>query len=378
MASAERESVNPELQKAIDKGYPEAIVPEETVIWLMGYENEIDDLSLIKLGYRFSPQAIRSMALALSNGIFTQEGYYPPPNPQFRQNVASYAYFNDFINYQEYGQLARGRAIYGNLPQEESGLWIGPGARLISNSVHPTMEEVGVILEARRKENPDLKVVLLDGKFNGVPHPGYFMLFKDIVQELVNEENVAPENLVFVVACATNSYIRSIGDIPFLNSLSRMSLISYMPWPDYVCSSGEFELDKGLKHWIYKTQIIAPDYYSIQEDHFLKESKIIQARAAGAKILTHKRTGMYFPTEVGSTSMTHLEGPEVSSSGLLQGTVGRKTEFSYSNPYAHLFAVKQIRDELYGKRNWFGSKQILLPSDAGNMTLPPEWVIHTH
>src|SRR3989339_1040624 len=181
MASAERESVNPELQKAIDKGYPEAIVPEETVIWLMGYENEIDDLSLIKLGYRFSPQAIRSMALALSNGIFTQEGYYPPPNPQFRQNVASYAYFNDFINCQEYGQLARGRAIYGNLPQEESGLWIGPGARLISNSVHPTMEEVGVILEARRKENPDLKVVLLDGKFNGVPHPGYFMLFKDIV-----------------------------------------------------------------------------------------------------------------------------------------------------------------------------------------------------
>lgn len=374
-AELEEGLMNPELKHAIESGYPEAYVPDEVVAWLMGFENEIDDLSAVKLGFRFSPQAVRAMTLALANGIFTEEGYYGPPNSQFRQNVASYGYFNDFITKEDYELLAQGKGIRGNLPQEESDIWIGPKARLISNSVYATIDEVALRVDEKRKENRNTKVVLFDGKWNGVPHPGYFFLFKDTVNELMLTEKVDPEDLVFVVACASDNYIRLAGGRPFLNTLWRISLMSYLPWVDYVCASGDSDIEDIHRHWIYKTQVLWPDYISVEENHPFRERKFVQAKAAGVRVLTHRRAGMYYPIKVGSPSLERIDGPEISSGHLSEGIVGRQTEFSYSNPYAHLFTVKGIRDQLYGKRDWFASKQILLPSDQRKMQGVPEWEI---
>lgn len=358
MARAKRRKAGAERQRAIDRGYPEAIVPEVVQAWYKGKHKEINDLrTIIGQGYRYSPKAMRSMTLALANGIYTDtgKGYYGPPNQQFRHNVASYAYFNDFITYEEYVQLVRdGKALRSNLPQEEFELWSGPDAPFIHNSVHPTMEGVGAILEERRRQNPNIKVALFDGKFNGIPHPGYFILFSSAVERLMNQEKIRPENLIFVVACANNNYISQTGSMPFLDTVSRMSLMSYLPWIDYVCHSGEYTLDTALTHWIYKIQNIAPDYYMIENDHPLKDKKIFQAITAGAKILTHGRAGIDFPTEIGSSLKRRFPGPEISSGGILAGTVGIESEISYSNPYARLFAIKNARDMQYGKRDWFG------------------------
>jgi hypothetical protein len=366
---------NSELQMAIEEGCPEAYVPDEVVIWLQGLENAVDDLSMIKLGFRFSPKAIRAATLALTNGIYTEEGYFPPPNPQFRQNVAAYAYFNDFISSDEYALLARGKAIYGNMPATESDIWIGPRGRLIGNSVHPTIEEVAVAIDERREQNPAIKVVFFDGKWNGIPHPGYFFLFKETTAQLTWEEHIDPNNLIFVVSCAQDEYIRETESTPFLNTLWRMSLMSYIPGIDYVCASGSYVTTKGQEHWVYKTQVLAPNYISIEDTHPFKERKILQAKAAGARILTHRRAGMYTPIKVGSPELRRLPGPEISSQNLSEGVVGRRQEFSYSNPYAHLFTVKDIYERIYGKRNWFAANQIQLPQDLRRMVAPAEWKI---
>ena len=76
----------------------------------------------------------------------------------------------------------------------------------------------------------------------------------------LRDYGIKEEKIVFVLAGDTNKDIKNLGFSPFLNTLWRLSMNSYIPY-DFLCSSGDFEsIDDASDHWIDNYMHLQPDF----------------------------------------------------------------------------------------------------------------------
>ncbi|MBN2016188.1 hypothetical protein JW766_05130 [Candidatus Dojkabacteria bacterium] len=342
---------HPELQAARERGLPEVLLPDGVVNWFEGQDSYIDDLSLLRLAGRYSPMAVRAIVLACAVGVHTEKGFFPPLSRQFSWNAAFYGYFNDFLTWEEFQILSVGKAIHGHLPKESQDLWAGPFGRRIPGRVVPTIEEAALMVQGIRRENPSKKVIFKHGKWNGIPHAGHMLALRNSISLINLDEEVDHDDMILVVSCDTNFAIREFGYRPFLDTVSRMSLISYLPWVDITCSSGDFPRGEPARlHWVHKYRTLRPDFVVLEIDDPLFDEKKARTEEIGGKVIVDYRESVYGPRGLNDPTMERLHQNEISSSNLVAGTVG---EWCLSNAYAHAFTIKQIREEMYGIRNWF-------------------------
>lgn len=157
------------------------------------------------------------------------------------------------------------------------------------------------------------------------------------------------KDIILVVACDSNKDIELTDSAPFLTTAWRISILSYLPYLDYICSSGDFErIEDADSHWAYKYKALRPDFVDIEEGGEYAEKKAQRTIEAGAKPLYHHRETQYLPGP----------GQILSSSSIHAGNVGdmqdgHRADWNYTNPYLHLLTIKQIRDLKYGKRKLF-------------------------
>lgn len=347
-------------QEATEAGYPEAYVPPEVLESLVNKDELEDDLSLLKLGCRISPKGLRTTIFAAANGFYTEDGYHLPFDTfQTRTSALLYGYFCDLFSKPEFDDLLHGKKLTENLASSPGDMVAGPVHQVLGSRVYPTLEEVALDIERRKKDNPELKTIFIHGRWNNVPHPGHIFSSREIYSSVSNFYNIPENNLVIIVSCDNNSLIRASHTTPFLNTLWRVSMMSYIPWVDYVCPSGDFigvSYNKDVdRHWAHKYQILKPDFVNVDPDSPQLESITQRIKNAGAiPVISPYRTGAWIP-EPGNPMAKRGKNP-ISATNIRDNKVDINTLESEFN---HLLLVKHIRDEMYGARNLFNSPNLL-------------------
>lgn len=354
------------IERGRRKDLPEVSLPSEVFAGLTGQSLMFDDYRMLGLGCRMSPVGVRSFLLAAIGGFHDEFGYHKPVSFGFRLNAILYAWFNDFVDDEEFQSLLHFKGINGNLSHSDSDLLIGPYHYRLENKVCDTVDAVALDIEKRRKENGDLRVLLVHGKWNSIPHLGHLFCLRDVVQEAAAEYQCDARNLVLVVLSDTNRDINQTGTIPFINTFWRVSLMSYWPYVDYVCPSGEFPADreKADRHWLRIYQVLRPDMVNIASDNPNKERIYDRVRQVGARPVEFNRDAQW-PVAPGLSGAKMFAGAEVSSRGLRKGSVDKS---AFTRTVQHVLAIKKIRDELYGPRDWFGHEGVILPDKGRGLT----------
>jgi hypothetical protein len=357
--------IHPDLKKAIEKGSPQAYLPPEIVYGSIGEEVD-DDFNLLHLGVRVSPKAIRTLLLMTSNGFNDEEGYHRHLSTQFQLNAISYGLFHDFLLPEDIPVLSRGKTPREYFAQSERDIYVGPANHLLGNKVLGSVEEVALDIERRRKyENPNLKVLLLHGKWNTIPHPGHIYAQSDLVQDVSLQHGVRHEDMVTVAVADTNKEVAEAGSDPYLNTLWRVSLLSYSPYCDYVCPSGNFnrKQKEADRHWQHKYALLRPFAIHIARDHPRYDIVLKRCLEVDAIPMSFPRFGDFVP-KVGEP-FHHIVDNMLSSRRLWKDTV---EEGTFQTHWHRLLHIKRIRDELYGRRNWFEPEGVILPNAKIGLT----------
>ena len=168
-----------------------------------------------------------------------------------------------------------------------------------------------------------------------------------------------------VVMCDTNSDIASQGSIPVTNTMWRASAMSYLPYVDYCCPSGEQPTDSEEinKHRLYKYRVLRPDFVHVDSGHFHLAAVLDRCAQVGVVPIQNQRIASYLP-EFGNPRAAEVDNP-ISSSNLREGRVN--CEMSMSSAIYEMMAKKMIRDMYYGSRDWFSSKYFLVPDRSRNL-----------
>jgi glycerol-3-phosphate cytidylyltransferase-like family protein len=354
-----------DLPEALTDGWPEAYLPQEVLASLLGQGMLFDDYRLLHHGLRISPEAIRTLCFAVCSGFSDENGKHYVSSPHFRLITLAYALFNDFFCQSELPILSGGKAIRGNLTKKPSDLLTGPTDHSLGSKVFGCVESVALDIEKRKIAHPDLKVVLFHGKWNSIPHPGHIFCLRDAITEMAQEYQIDQQNLIVVVICDTNQGIMVAGQIPFLNTLWRTSLMSFLPYVDYACPSGEYphtDNDAADRHWLNVYSLLSPFAVNIAPDHFRKEVVYKRVRQVGAIPIEFPREGQWWPILPGESSPGSFEP---SSRSIKDRAV---SEDMLIRIIDHLLLVKHIRDQMYGPRQWFGPKGILLTNPSRSLT----------
>jgi len=358
------ERVHPDLKNAIEKGLPEAYLPLDIVYGSLGEAVE-DNYNLLHLGVRASPKAIRTLLLMTSNGFYDEEGYHHHPSKQFQLNAISYGIFHDFLLGSDIPLLMQGKMPRENLAQSERDIYLGPANQLLGNKVLGSVEEVALDIERRRKFNPNLKVLLLHGKWNTIPHPGHIYAQTDTEEDVALLYGIRYEDMVTVVVADTNQEITDAGSTPYLNTFWRTSLISYSPYCDYICPSGSF--DKKSKeidrHWLHKYSLLRPFGIHIARDHPRFDLVVKRCREIGAIPLSFPRFEDFIH-RLGEPFISQVDNV-LSSRRVWKDEVGERT---FETQWFRLIQKKSIRDEMYGRRNWFEPEGVILPNPRIGLT----------
>lgn len=367
--SEREQSIHPDLKVAYEKNLPEAYLPPEVFAALKGQALMFDEYSFLGYGFRASPTAIRTLCIATCNGFVDKRDFHSPFSPQFRLNAAVYALFNDLISKPEFSALSKGEAIEGNLVQEPEELFISPNHHTLGNKVFGCVEAVALDIEKRRVSHPNLKVVLFHGKWNTIPHPGHMFCLRDTIQEMELEYGVNPQDLVFVILCDTNQEIAATGQIPFLNTFWRTSMMSYWPYVDYACPSGDFPLadqNAADRHWLHKYAILRPFAVNVAPDHSQKKIVLERIAKVGAIPVESHRLSQWYPAIPGEFVAQEF-GEQTASSRELKW--GKIDETQFERAFRHMLFLKNLRDQMYGRRRWFNPKGIVLPDPVRGLSL---------
>jgi glycerol-3-phosphate cytidylyltransferase-like family protein len=345
------ELVNKDYKEAVQKGLPEAYVPIRVLESIdKGFELP-DDLSVLRFGYRISPVGIRTLLFAACNGVYREDSDYLLPIKTFQARTSAllYGYFNDMFSMEEFGELLRGKRIEGMLAETRIDMVAGPTYSALGNKIFPTIDEVAIDIERKRQRNPDIKVILVHGKWNNIPHPGHIILTRDVCNEVSARFGIDHKNMVVVVSCDTNSFIKASGAEPYLNTLWRASFMSYLPWVDYVTTSGEYPNGgNAAEHWAYKYWILKPDYINIDPESKNFDEIKSQVETIGAEAIFIERLSAWLP-KLNVYRGTRVENP-ISGSSI---KADKANILAFEREFKHLLAVKDIRDKLYGPRKLF-------------------------
>jgi len=161
--------------------------------------------------------------------------------------------------------------------------------------------------------------------------------------------------MIVIVACEPNENIRHLGAVPFLSTIWRASMMSYVFGVDGVCVPNEYGQDMDLDtYWLEQYQKLGVDYMSVDVDEPppIRESKIARLHEIGAAHVDHYRYSLYFPTGLMQPELVASDIVPLSSSAIRDGTADPK---AMQMAIARMFTKKTaIRDPLYGRRNWFG------------------------
>ena len=342
-----------DLKWAKEHKMPEVAVPYPLINWML--EEPIpDDLSPLKESLRYSPEAIRTMIISYMTGIFhPDKGYIGPKSFQASLNAGIYGLFNDLITHQELDTLLQRKVLRTNVCNDEEDILISKHPQFHSR-MFGTME--GAALDPKWIMPGSCKV-FFNGTWNGFPHAGHILYLSSTLDQIHLDHNIPYEKMVVMVACEQNQEIKFWGKDPFIDTIGRMSLMSYIPYVDLVAPSGSWgEGGDPEAHWAYKMGLVRPDFISIEKDDPYLERKVKRSEALGITVLRNWRHGAYTPQmhDDGSVTLERVPGNVLSSTNLLQDNVA-EGDFDYrlTNPIAHLMTKKQIREMLYGKRVWF-------------------------
>lgn len=264
--------------------------------WLETGELE-EQWEMLGKGLRFSPPAIKEMAYKVAAGTkitYKEAGFLEPhPDPrvspdfsfQYKYEMAFYLSFVGFINEEQYRNFWYDTD--GSKPNQDLGLGkylplIENGHNYLRNIVSPTIEKTAKYIQKIKLIRPNTVVVFNHGKWNGFPHSGYIMNYLNVMN-ILKKKGISEENVIYVVACDTNSDIRQRGSSPFLNTLWRISLNSYLPY-DFVCSSGDFtSLEDADPFWKENYKILNPDYLVAVRTDRITKLKIKTLKELGLK-----------------------------------------------------------------------------------------------
>lgn len=337
---------------------PEMAVPESLVSWMLQGHIE-DNLEPLKFGLRYSPQAIRTMITAFMCGIYhPDQGYIGPKSFQAALNAGIYGLFNDFIDPNELNTLMGRRVLRTDLCEDHADI-LTQQHPLFHSRVYGTME--GASLDPKWLR-PGACKIFFNGTWNGFPHPGHMLYLDATLGELNMSQGIPCEKMVVMVACEQNQEIEHWGKVPFCDTVARASLMSYVPYVDLVAPSGSWgEGGDPDLHWQYKLGLIKPDFISVEVDDPFRERKTQRAEALGIKVLTNYRHGAWMPhlNDDGTLTMEKQPGNVLSSTNLMNDNVAdleNGPDFRLTQPINHLMAKKQIRDMLYGRREWFSNQ----------------------
>lgn len=259
-------------------------------------------------GFRYSSEAIRQLAWEIvSKDRITAEsiGLNPHPSPlvindlSFQRDftIASYLYLVGFIGPGEFKKMStyvgsKNRDIV-ETKWDSTNLFVKadekytfgntPSPIQVRNIIRPSFRKVAEDINFIRSKK-DVAVVLVHGKWNGFPHTGYFQMYIETMSELENY-GIKEDKIIFVLAGDTNKDIKLFGHNPFLNTLWRLSMNSYIPC-DFLCSSGDFDsINDADNHWVNNYKSLQPDFI-----HFDGKDPLISHKLKRIKKLRPKIT----------------------------------------------------------------------------------------
>jgi hypothetical protein len=344
------EGQHPDYLEALSRDVPQIYPPDAFRDWIAG-EPIRDNLSPIREGYRLSPEAVRSMASTLCAGaVMPNRGKFRPNSTQAAFAAAAYAYYNDFVSQKEYWQMLNGRAIRGNHCEEPEDILI-KNHPLFHSSIYPSLAEAA---SDRRWQNPGKTKVFFHGSWNGFPHPVHILYIRDTLTQIEQEYGIPIENMTVLVAGDQNAEIKYTGGKqPAMDTLCRLSLLSYLFEVDLVAPSGSwYPYGDVNRHWSSVLYGIRPDFMSFEANDPLFNEKAKRARAAGVTVLQNSRfgtDGVYDPEQ--KVNRPLLPGNPMTSRNLWQGNVGVTDQFL--GPLSRILDIRRIRVTAYGKRQWF-------------------------
>jgi hypothetical protein len=367
--------LHPDYISAKERGLVEVYIPDHYVKALEGrqlYEDwEIGSgRGLLDLGYRISPEGMRSLLLASLTYVVEPDvgKTHMPRNEQSWMADLAYGLYTDLLRDEDVDLLRQGKTFRDHLSQTEGDFYESPVHHRLHNKVIGTMEEVALDIFRRKSKDPEIKTLFFHGTWNRMfPHQGQILNIKDVIAELRIIYGVDLNKLVVVVGADTNGAIEAVGKIPIADSMMRMSSLSYLPYVDYVTSTGNItSLGKKIRsHYIYKYQVLSPDYLFVGDDHPRKDEIETFCKVHGIEAISYPRIGEWDIPEPGKPFSTQLPNP-ISSRNI---ELDVAHEFSVSNTTNHMLGSKRIMDDLHGKRRWFDSRFVVIPDKNRGVTV---------
>lgn len=313
-----------------------------------GKQFEEDDYSNLLAGSRMSPKAVRTLIAAIWNGSDQLIDGTNQLSDQFRWSALLYGYYCDMITPEEFEACLQGNRIKGNFIESEADMFVDHPFDNAGNIVFGSIQQVHEYLQEERTVNPNLQVVLAHGKWNGIPHQGHIFCVSQLAAEINKRGYVIdPQNLRIVVLAETNSLIKEFGSNPFLNTIWRVSLMSYVDEVDIIAPSGEYNArpEVANAYWMEVYRLLWPNFVNVAPDHLHKANVYQRCREIGAETieLIHK-PGDLFP--IGH----QFYAPRASSTSLSTGNI-EDPEFRFG--LTALRYLKEILIERFGRRDLF-------------------------
>jgi hypothetical protein len=235
---------------------------------LKGKEFSEDDYTALLAGQRISPKAVRTLIASLVNGSIENIALMNAGSQRERSALA-YGDLSDIISSEEYNAFfTNGEPITGNLVEREEELFIGKDyEERIGSRVFGSVEDMAKEIAVFKETNPNKKIILLHGKWNGIPHAGYFWAMADIFSDKYSGSYYNLKDLCYVIICDNNASMESFGASPFLNTAWRVSMMSYMPLVRFVAPVDTITPKTADDIYTRHYQTISPDCVNIAPDN---------------------------------------------------------------------------------------------------------------
>lgn len=262
------------------------------------YLEVVDDLTLFHLGGRLSPRAIRTMILSSIYGfpLESEDGdtkLIKSPSPQFAHNAYMYGLFCNFLQEEDLDlnpeSWTDDAPHYSNLLTDPSHTYILEDDPRVRNKVFGSMETA---IAWKEVYAPNKKLLILNGKWNGFPHPGYLFAVYDSLRWIQLQLDIKREDIFVLVVGDTNALIDIQDMRAFSDTMTRLSLMSYFPFIDAVAPADlpldakDFSFDD---YWLKKMNRAKPDFLPVEygvdqngEIEVVDEFRLIQAKSVGA------------------------------------------------------------------------------------------------
>ena len=249
-------------------------------------ESQEDDILLANRGLRYSPKAIRTLTFVLSSAceIPPDEKKHKMPNPQqYVENLLIYAYSLGFISGLELWLEQKGLPFIGNFSESPPSQWIGRHPNS-STKILSSSETAAAELNTIRAEDPSAKVVLFHGKWN-VLHPGHMLFLQNSLLHISQQYEIPFSSLKALVVGERNAYIESVNVRPFLTTMWRLSLLSYLPNIFAVCPGGDITFQQASEYWTSTYRLLQPDFLPVEQGDPITPLKKDQTHSTNIEVV---------------------------------------------------------------------------------------------